>query len=204
MCTETVKIAVFTDGNRSPADFYSAKAIDIYEKRESWFPERTEILSPVSAETVAQIREEATRRRKLIDDCSIIAAKEISGIPFAVFDMARYGIFTVSRISEEILDGMAEDVSEAVQESRGNQDAVRPYEVSGSGSYELDLIALQTRHPEITSKMALADFLENTPFLDLRLRCTHLPPWILKKEELRLQKTADDEYVIMKKQCRQC
>jgi len=44
--------------------------------------------------------------------------------------------------------------------------------------FSLDLIALQNECPEVSSKKAMADFLENTPFLELHLVCKHIPPWI--------------------------
>ncbi|HOV41162.1 MAG TPA: Fe-only nitrogenase accessory AnfO family protein, partial [Oscillospiraceae bacterium] len=44
--------------------------------------------------------------------------------------------------------------------------------------YYFDLAALQEKFPEISSKKALSQFFEETPFLELELVCTHLPPWI--------------------------
>jgi hypothetical protein len=52
-----------------------------------------------------------------------------------------------------------------------------PQATGQEGRYGIDLIELQKRRPEISSKMALMPFFENTGFDELLVACAHIPPW---------------------------
>jgi hypothetical protein len=67
----------------------------------------------------------------------------------------------------------------------------KPVETSTPGVYFLDLVALQKECPEVTSKMAMMDFLKNTPFMELHLVCKHIPPWIENSGTYKVQVTSD-------------
>ncbi|MDR2615541.1 MAG: hypothetical protein LBC28_03070, partial [Oscillospiraceae bacterium] len=64
------------------------------------------------------------------------------------------------------------------------------------GEYSFDLAALQAERPEISSKTALRDWLDNTPFTRLRLRCRHTPPWIAGSGKYDIYETPDGESII--------
>jgi len=86
--------------------------------------------------------------------------------------------FSNARLAPEVLDGIVEDVLS------GGADAARPVTEQGPaetgtpGVFRLDLAALQAAHPEMSSKRALRAFWEQKPFIELRLHCDHIPPWI--------------------------
>jgi hypothetical protein len=90
-------------------------------------------------------------------------------------------IFQIGEISDEIFDGVVEDLKSANAEAAAKEAIIRdakPIETSTPGVYYLDLVALQRECPEVTSKKAMMDFLRDTPFMELRLVCKHIPPWI--------------------------
>lgn len=181
MSSKIDTIAVFTDGNGDPADFYSAFALCVYHYEEGWHKLSDMSLSPVTAKTVAQIRAEAFDRKALISNCRAVAAKALSGIPYSVFDMAGYSIFTIDDLSDDTLDAIAQDISQVEEADQINiKSIVVHVEAGGDGYYYFDLSALQAEHPEVSSKMALKEFLETTPFMELVVKCSHVPPWIEK------------------------
>lgn len=185
------KIAVFADETGAPDDYYTAKSIDIYihnELSNEWQNLKSIQLEPISASSVAQIRKETQQRMSLMGDCSIVAAKELSGIPFSVLDMAGFGIFIMDQLSQANLSGIIDDINALNQEEQIKAELLKnaaPVELE-DGFYYMDLIELQKECPEISSKAALKDFLENTPFMELKLRCAHVPPWIEKTDAFEI------------------
>lgn len=204
------RIAVFTDNEGIPDDFCFAKTMDMYIRSSGkWIREKSVALSPMNAKSVGQIRAETFERLKLMGDCRVIAAKELSGIPFSVFDMAGFLIFIIDKVSEENLNGVVADIENADEAERIKSEIIenaKPVETE-DGYYYMDLIALQTECPEVSSKAALKDFLENTPFMELKLRCSHIPPWIEKsgQYEVDVKDSVNNEVtaVIKKKLCRE-
>jgi hypothetical protein len=98
-----------------------------------------------------------------------------------VFDRAGLHIFEIGGISDGVFDGIVEDLRGADAAAAAKAAIVRdarPVETSTPGVYFLDLVALQKECPEVSSKKAMMDFLKDTPLLELRLVCKHIPPWI--------------------------
>lgn len=125
------------------------------------------------------------RLRGLIDavgeDCRILAGRNISGLAFNVFDRMGFYIFDIIEISDACFDGILSDIEagdEAARIRRETLENARPVETDTPGHYYLDLIMLQDSNPDVSSKKAIRTFLEDTPFLELELRCSHLPPWM--------------------------
>ncbi len=202
-------IAIFTDLFGNPTDFYAAREIHVYTRTETW--EKTGVfhLMPFERESVGKIRQEAKRRVEIIAPCTTIAAIELSGIPFAVFGMAGFRIFTITTVQNDVLDGILEDIFEAETERQSNGFDGRqpiPIETDEPGYFYLDLIALQAASPDISSKMALENFLQNTPFMELKLRCSHIPPWLERTGLYEIETEQKNDGIIArvkKKFCRE-
>lgn len=118
-----------------------------------------------------------------------------------------FAIFEVERFTTEILDTILWDTKRNYAEEEEPQ-SISPAETDVAGMYFLDLISLQIQNPDISSKMALQPFLSNTPFLQLTIVCSHLPPWIEKfiagkGFNLETKKTVDGkiQVSIMKTTC---
>lgn len=203
------QIAVLSGGQSTPSDFFTADDISIYRKDNGWKKDRTIAVTHADTESITQTRRDVQQLAEQILPCTIIAAREISGIPYAVFDAAGFRIFTIAELSDDVLNSIIEDVAQAEQTAKLQAQArhqMRPIKTSPAGYYFLDLIMLQTENPEISTKMALADFLENTPFMMLTLRCNHIPPWIQKTGSYTIEtKQADSATIayIQNKICRE-
>lgn len=111
-------------------------------------------------------------------DCKVVVARTISGIPYHVFDTTGFSIFEAENLSDRLLYDILRDISMAQNQVLSEQTATEPIPIDEEGRWFLDLISLQERHPEISSKKALRPFLQNQAFLELKLLCTHLPPWL--------------------------
>jgi hypothetical protein len=178
---ERIKIAVFLkDGELS--DFFGANGFRVFVKDGGgWRTERDMAFNAVTGGSPAATRDAVDALPPMIADCAVLAGGALAGIPFSRFNQAGLHIFEIREISDEIFDEILRDIhasSVAREARRDAAEAARPVETETPGVYVLDLIALQTEFPEISSKKALTEFLENTPFMELRLRCRHVPPWI--------------------------
>lgn len=168
-------------------DFFEAEKFLIYKKKESsngiWDKVNEIGFDKITPSTPAITRKNVETLLPLINEygCTIIAGGGLYGIPFTVFDMAGLHIFEIKEINGETFDGIIEDLQQA-DAAAAKKEAVikdtKPVETETPGVYFLDLVALQKEYPEISSKKAMMDFLANTPFMELRLVCKHIPPWI--------------------------
>ena len=170
-------------------DFFEAERFLIFERgSEGWKAVGETDFSKIVPATPAMTRKKTEELLPLIKDCKVLAGGALAGIPFSVFDRAGLHIFEIGGINGETFDGIIADLRNADAEASAREAIIRdakPIETATPGVYFLDLIALQSECPEISSKKAMADFLKRTPFLELRLVCKHIPPWIENSYNVR-------------------
>lgn len=156
--------------------FLEADRILVFLKDETGWTVSKEIpMDFKNLKNIASLRNELISISKELGEYRIIAGKEISGLPFTVFDSLGFHIFSISELNDCCLDGMLEDIN---QNNKNQEVPQKPIETLTPGKYYFDLAALQENFPEISSKKALRQFFKETPFWELELVCTHLPPWI--------------------------
>ncbi len=175
------KIAVISK-NQELVPFLHCNLVEIFEKVGSqWQAVRTSPFSPLKGNTVGELRKETEAVMTLTEDAKAVMCKELSGIPFSVFSQKGYCIFCAEKADQDTLDGIVKDMEESDEKRRRKEAMIKnagPVETETPGIYFLDLIQLQKECPQISSKKALLTFLSNTPFLELRLVCAHIPPWL--------------------------
>ncbi|MCX7657312.1 MAG: hypothetical protein N2Z57_01420 [Oscillospiraceae bacterium] len=178
--------------------FFEANRILVFLKGESGWTVSKEIpMDFKNFKNLASLRTELVSLSKKLGECGIIAGKEISGLPFTVFDSLGFHIFFISELNDCCLDGMLEDVN---QNNKNKEIPQKPIETSTPGKYYFDLAALQEKFPEISSKKALRQFFEEIPFLELELVCAHLPPWIESLDyDITFKKQNEKTIAIIKK-----
>jgi hypothetical protein len=200
-------VAVFTNKDSEICDFFESSRFLVFRKAsDGWrvaHEVRYETVAPTSP---ARTRDAARQLLPLIAGCDIVAGGALFGIPYTVFDQAGLHIFEIGAVTDEVLDEMCADVAQVqaqhVRDAAAS--AVRPTETRTPGFFELDLIEAQSKYPELSSKKILSDFLENTPFLELRLRCKHVPPWIENSGSYCVQQNSDESgtvTAIISKKC---
>ena len=193
------RIAVFTNGDSQICDFFDARRFLIFERDEAgsgW-----KAIGETNFEKIIPSNPALTRRGTeallpLIEGCDVLAGGALVGIPFSVFDRAGFHIFEIAAANDDVFNGIIEDLQIADAAIVAKEKIIReakPVETSTPGVYFLDLIALQRECPEVTSKKAMMDFLRDTPFLELRLVCKHIPPWIENSGLYNVQVTSDKD-----------
>ena len=113
-----------------------------------------------------------------LGDCRIAVGAGLTGVLYRALDSRGFSIFDTDDISPDTLDGILADLNAVEAADAADTVPARPVETETPGTYALNLVRLQEAHPEITSKQALREFLETTPFYELRLICAHIPPWL--------------------------
>lgn len=200
------KIALYLQDGYSTVSFLKANMLVIYEKETEWRSIRTIPIDFSGTGGLSVLRSGVQALITQLGDCSIIAGKSLTGIAYAEFDKAGFSIFDIDSVQPDIFDGILRDIAQNDEKLHIKEEMIRqarPVETEVPGIYFLDLTALQTECPGISSKKALTDFLNSTPFLELHLVCRHLPPWLenvpldIKARNSGEQVTA----VITKKQC---
>jgi hypothetical protein len=198
---------VFTNKESDVCDFFDASRFLIFEKQaDKWTVTGGHEFEKIMPSTPAQTRKMTEALLPLIDGCHIIAGGLLVGIPYSVFDMAGLHIFLINDINDAVFDEIVEDVKNADAENNLKEKIItetRPVETGTPGVFSLDLIALQSKCPEVSSKMAMKDFLENTPFMELRLTCKHIPPWIENsgKYNIRAQNSGEAVNAVITRKC---
>ncbi|MEY8353168.1 Fe-only nitrogenase accessory AnfO family protein [Lachnospiraceae bacterium 54-53] len=201
------KVAVFRS-EKEMAPFVSCDEVDIWEKRDGkWEIIRTVPFPPLSGSTVKELREETERIALLAGEAKAVVCREITGIPFSIFNKKGYCIFSAEEINGDTLDGIMSDILESDEKKRMKEEMLRnarPVETGTPGVYMLNLKDLQKACPDISSKKALVPFLSGTPFLELHLICAHIPPWLERDASYdRKVRQLEGEFhvTLTKKQC---
>ncbi len=198
------RIAVHTqylNNENTINSFLKSDSILLFEREPDWQLIETIPLAPMPADSVAALRGWTAELIRQLPDCRVLAGGEICGLPYQIFTRAGFSLFTIREISPEVLEGIAQDVLrlENVSPARLPES---PGETETPGIYFFDLSALQRAKPEISSKMALQPFLSETPFLELRLQCEHIPPWLSRNYQVEsIPDGGQTLAVITKKDC---
>lgn len=201
------KIVVFSR-EKEMQPFSDCNMAQVYEKQgEAWNMVHTVSFSPLQSITVRELREETTKIISMIGEAEAVVCREITGIPFSVFDKSGYCIFLTDKISQDTLDGIIGDIEESDEKKRQKEEMIKnasPVETSTPGVYYLNLKELQEQCPDISSKKALTAFLSETPFLELHVICAHVPPWLERDssyDKKVLSEEGETHLVITRKQC---
>lgn len=175
-------IALYLHENNDMASFSQAGKIAIYRRRAALWSQASEFPIPgMEGETPAAQRTRARRVIEALGPCRVVAGLSLTGISYHEFDRAGFHIFNISDFGPEIFEEIFADIQAAGAEIARQEDVLqntRPVETGMPGVYRLDLTVLQREYPQISSKMALQEFLAQTPFVELHLICAHLPPWL--------------------------
>lgn len=170
------QIITVLDGEGRLTAFTQAQRLVLWRKTEAQWrpdsgcdvPER-----PGSAEAVKNIIDDLAEK---FAECHIIVAQKVSGLAYQLLNKKGYAIFEADEISGELLDGIMQDILQA----RAVPDLPprEPVSPQNDGNFYFDLVRLQKAFPEVSSKMALQNFIRNVNFMSLELICDHLPPWM--------------------------
>lgn len=176
------KIAIIVNSKNELTNFEEGSSIMLYNKLndDTWQVEEIISYSLVPLASIPDTRDCVKTVISNLKDCKIIIAKTMSGIPYIIFDRMGFAVFEASSISDSIFEGILSDVKEYLSNKSlaSIEIPTTPVETEIPGVYFINLIELQIKHPEISSKKALKSFIENTHFSKLEIICSHLPQWL--------------------------
>lgn len=130
----------------------------------------------------AALRSEMIGVAEKLGDAKIFVGKSVCGLAYQIFDRMGFQIIETDRFSPRLLDRILNEIDESdrcrKEEEAKSGKAALPAETETPGFFFLNLIELQRKKPDISSKMALQPFFDTTPFDRLTILCHHLPPWL--------------------------
>lgn len=190
-------IAVATDKEGKPCDLNKPCNVQLYENTlQGWQMCREYLYAPNQDDAPPTLRDKVKELVVKLGECRVVAAKAATGIAYHCLDRAGFSVFEITSLSREVLDGIAQDVQASrLEEKPSEQVLVAPWQSGEEGMYVFDLVALQRVHPEVSSKKALMNFFDTTPFATLTLFCSHLPPWIEQRSDLSVSATEENGVV---------
>ncbi|MDR1777370.1 MAG: hypothetical protein LBR31_06035 [Desulfovibrio sp.] len=118
--------------------------------------------------------------RALIDSLGqtrILLAASICGVAYSVLDQRGFRLCEMDSFSPEeadVLDALVERVVAPVKAPSPPY----PAEIA-PGVYQCDLTEVLREHPDLSTKKVLRPFFDKTPFVELRMAFSHVPPWLL-------------------------
>lgn len=196
------KIAVFLDQKNNISSFLDGTVVKIFQKDEKgWKVKKVIDVDMTNIIGIRGIRNEFQKLINKFDDCKIVVVKKGFGVAYSVFYAQDFSVWELPGKAEEILDDVLrkEKEHEIIEEEEGQKKSY--VEEVKQGEYYLDLIKLQLKEPEVSSKKALLPFIENTAFEALKLRCCHVPLWLRSHSEnknlsFEVEKITNEDYQV--------
>lgn len=172
-----MKIAAFTHEG-AVCSIEDCSKVLIFEKQNGTWHMAMQLSFRVEGSNLSAIRDSVRSLILELGNCSVVVSRSIAGIAYHVFDRMGFSVFETDLLSDELLDNIFQQIDFEQNHTSEEQIATEPIPEDDEGRWFLDLIALQEKHPEISSKQALRPFLQQKNFLELKLLCSHLPPWL--------------------------
>lgn len=202
------KIAVFLNEDKKLDNFYNCSTIMVYSGDESScsLVEEKEY-SKLNPTTAKAIIADTGKIAELVAGCDAVVAGDIAGIAYNVFDKNQFNIFTIQDNSPEAIQLIFTDLAEFDREVAARKAArkeVKPHETDEPGVYYFDLFTAMKENPDLSSKKMLQEFFDNVPFIILKLKADHLPPWIERDERFDISYENSEQVkniVITKTKC---
>ena len=196
------KIAIYLKNREELCPFSESDSVQIYEKNDGAWAAGGRFDYKLDLGSLVNLRKSVSKIADSLKeaDCNVISGKNLSGAAYTVFDTAGFHIFDIESCDESVFDGVFSEIETAAASAV----SVTPRETETPGVFFLDLVELQREKPEITSKMALKNFLDTEIFSELSLVCAHVPPWIINDGRFDIKSSNSNNNVlavITKKQC---
>ncbi len=173
-------IAVIINEENELMSFETGNVLLVFGKEsEGWQVVREIRYALDTTSDIAGMRDNIRNIISELGDCKIIVGKTISGLSYNIFDRLGFEIFEADSVSEDLMEEILNELeAEAAEVSDYSKSSpTEPVMTSDEGVYFLNLIQLQEKHPEISSKKALQSFIETAVFYRLDVICSHIPPW---------------------------
>lgn len=194
------KISVFQDKDNKISTFLESCKLKVYFKaNEKWSIEKEVGVDCSNLKSINDMRKYFLSLAKSINDCKIVVVNKAMGIPYNVFYGLDYSVWELDGEIEGHLDNIIKKELENINNIM-EKDKEKYYTKISEGSYVVDLIELQIKNPEISSKKAIRPILKEKDFKNLQVKCCHIPPWIKcelqDKMDMKITEIKDNNYLL--------
>lgn len=178
------KIGVLIGKNSETTTIYESGIVMVYKKEaKEWNVVSEIIFNMNTSEGMQSIHKKVEKLIENLEDCKIFIAKRVEGVPYTVLKKAGFTIAEAegkpSEFLDEFLEIFEEKKKKKLEEEAKNKTIqnAEPVDQGEPGNYFIDLKKLQEENPSISSKKVLLPFLNNKTFYELKVVCSHIPPW---------------------------
>lgn len=178
------QIAVLVNDSGKITSFLESGVVNIYVKEnESWNIKDKIIFDTDSISDINLLRSNITKLAEHLGECKIFVAERVAGIPYNILEKFGINSWEINGDPYKCLDYVLEKEQE--EEKRILIEANKPKHDSEkwilkddeSCNYSLDLVEMQNKSPNVTTKQVLLPFFKNTAFSKLTIDCSHIPKW---------------------------
>ncbi|WP_243441450.1 Fe-only nitrogenase accessory protein AnfO [Clostridium arbusti] len=180
MNTVSSKIGVLIGKNNETTTIYESGIVVVYKKEDKKWKVLSEIIFNMNtSQGIPEIHKRVENLIENLKDCKVFVAKKVEGTPYTLLKKAEFTIVEAAGNPSEFLDDLLEMFEEdkKKKEEAKNRVNIEPIELDKSGYYFIDLKKVQDNNPGISSKKVLIPFLNNKTFYELKVSCSHIPPW---------------------------
>lgn len=174
------KIGVLIGKNNETTTIYESGIVVVYKKEDKKWKVLSEIIFNMNtSQGIPEIHKRVENLIENLEDCKVFVAKKVEGTPYTLLKKAEFTIVEAAGNPSEFLDDLLEMFEEdkKKKEESKNRVNIEPIELDKSGYYFIDLKKVQDNNPGISSKKVLIPFLNNKTFYELKVSCSHIPPW---------------------------
>lgn len=174
------KIGVLIGKNNETTTIYESGIVVVYKKEDKKWKVLSEIIFNMNtSQGIPEIHKRVENLIENLEDCKVFVAKKVEGTPYTLLKKAEFTIVEAAGNPSEFLDDLLEMFEEdkKKKEEAKNRVNIEPIELDKSGYYFIDLKKVQDNNPGISSKKVLIPFLNNKTFYELKVSCSHIPPW---------------------------
>jgi hypothetical protein len=175
--------AVIRDQTGALSDLVRGSRLEIYRQKEnSWETLDSVLFEPFGNLKPPQLRQALNNLVERLEPVKIAIGRAFAGLFYQTLSNAGITLLQMEEFSPECLTELLSVLDEPAEV----QAALEPTENEpGSGQFSIDLTAALAFAPDLSSKKILIPFLNNTPFLELKVYFDHLPPWLPADLEIR-------------------
>ncbi|MDR2359935.1 MAG: hypothetical protein LBD85_01460 [Oscillospiraceae bacterium] len=173
------KIAVITDGTGGVSTIENGCSVRVYERGDAGWSVTAQVDYAIAFSNSALYRDSLRNLILRLGDCKIVCGSAVTGLAYYVFERMGFSVFEVSNIDEAVLGSIIHELrDDGLFSSKESTYSAEPRETETSGHFFIDLIKLHKFRPEVSSKVALREFIRTAKFRKLEIECSHIPPWI--------------------------
>lgn len=177
------QIAVLIGKDGYTGSIYESGMVVLYEREEEkWIVKNKIVFNVNTSKGMGAVRERMALLIENLGSCNVFLGKRVDGIPYSILKKSGYAIAEASGKPEEFLDELREMMMESKEKEakkrKKEEVSIEPIAIGEEGCYFINLESIQTSNPGISSKKILMPFLENKPFKELKIFCSHTPRWL--------------------------